>query len=75
MVHGIFVVTSGLFIAVHGLLSSCGMRAPERAGSVVAARMLSCPVACGTLVPRLGIEPAFPVLEGGFFFFFFLIFF
>ena len=28
---------------------------------------LSCPVACGILVPPPGIEPASPALEGGFF--------
>ena len=28
------------------------------------ARGFSCPVACGILVPRPGIEPAFPALEG-----------
>ena len=30
-------------------------------------RGLSCPVACGILVPQPGIEPASPALEGGFF--------
>ena len=35
---------------------------------------LSCPVACGMLVPRPGIEPASPALEGGFFFSFFFFF-
>ena len=34
--------------------------------SVVTACGLSCPVACGILVPRPGIEPASPALEGGF---------
>ena len=28
---------------------------------------LSCPAACGILVPRPGMEPASPALEGGFF--------
>ena len=27
---------------------------------------LSCPAACGILVPRPGIEPVSPALEGGF---------
>ena len=27
---------------------------------------LSCPRACGVLVPQPGIEPTFPALEGGF---------
>ena len=49
-----------------GLLSSCGARAPEYAGSVVAAHRLSCPAACGILVPQPGIELASPALEGGF---------
>ena len=53
------------------LLSSCGAQVPECMGSVVAAHGLSCPAACGILVPRPGIEPASRVLEGGFFFFFF----
>ena len=33
---------------------------------LVAARGLSCPAACGILVPRPGIEPASPALAGGF---------
>ena len=48
------------------LLSSCDAWAPERVGSVLVARELSCPVACGILVPPPGIEPAAPALEGGF---------
>ena len=48
-------------------LSSCGMRVPEHVGSLVEARGLSCPVACGILVPWPGIEPPAPALEGGFF--------
>ena len=47
-------------------LSSYGARAPERVGSVVAAHRLSRPAAFGILVPRPGIEPASPALEGGF---------
>ena len=34
--------------------------------SQAAAHDLSCPVACGILVPGLGIEPVSPVLAGGF---------
>ena len=34
--------------------------------SVVAVHRLSCPAACGILVPRPGIEPASPAQEGGF---------
>ena len=52
------------FLAVSGL--SCSVRAPERVGSVVVARGLNCPMACGILVPRPGIKPASPALEGGF---------
>ena len=63
-------------------LSSCGTQAPERvdsivcgtwalslrrASSVVVAHALSCPVACGILVPRPGIKPTSPALESGFF--------
>ena len=33
---------------------------------LVVARRLSCPAACGILVPRPGIEPTSPALEGGF---------
>ena len=32
--------------------------------SVVAVRGLSCPMACGILVPQPGIEPMSPALEG-----------
>ena len=47
---------------------SCGTRAfwLWSAGSVVAAHGLSCPTACGILVPRPGIKPMSPTLEGGF---------
>ena len=62
--------------------SSCGVWAPGSMGSVVCgtwalslrckssvvvAPGLSCPTACGILVPRPGIEPASPELEGRFF--------
>ena len=58
--------TQASLVAVCRLLSSCGVWAPERAGSVVVARGLSCPAACGILVPRPGIDPASLALEGGF---------
>ena len=45
-------------VAARGLHSSCGVWALEHVDSVVAA--------CGILVPRPGIEPASPALEGGF---------
>ena len=48
------------------LLCSCGEGAPECTGSVVGVRALSCPTARGLLVPRPGIEPKSPALEGRF---------
>ena len=51
----------------HGLLSSCGTQAPGHVGSVVAAVGLSCPMVCWILVPRPGLEPVSPEMEGGFF--------
>ena len=69
--RGIFVVVHRLFVVAHGLLAGCGAWALERMGSVVAASGLSCPAACGILVPQPEIEPTSLVLEGGFFFFFF----
>ena len=42
-----------LFVSAHRLLSSCVLRAPEHAGSVVAAYGLSCPTACGSTVKNL----------------------
>ena len=62
----LFFVACRLFVVACRLLSSCGPRALEREGSVVVARGLSCPEACGILVPRPGIEPASPALEGRF---------
>ena len=35
-------------------------------GSVVAALRLSCPLACGILVPQPGVKPTPPALQGGF---------
>ena len=63
--------------------SLVGTRAPESVGSVVCrhsaslvetrelsivVRGLSCPLACGILVPQPGIKCASPALEGGFFY-------
>ena len=71
-----------LVVACGFSLSSCGAQAPGHVGSVVCgtqalslscvssvvvAHGLSCPAACGVLVPWPGIEPASPALEGGFF--------
>ena len=59
-------------VVARGLLSSCGVwvflslvEAHEL--SSCGMRGLSCPAACGMLVPRQGIEPASPALEGRFF--------
>ena len=57
---------AGSFVVARGLPSSCGAWSPERAGSVVVAHGLSCPTACGILVPLPGIESASPALEGEF---------
>ena len=46
--------------------SSCDLRAPECAGSVVVTHGLSCPTACGILITQPGIKPTFPALEDGF---------
>ena len=40
---GSFIGVHGLFVVACRLLSSCGARAPEHAGSVAAACGLSCP--------------------------------
>ena len=62
----VLVAACRIFIAVRGLLSSCGAWTPEHVGSVVVAHRLSCPTACGISVPQPGIKPASPALEGGF---------
>ena len=56
----------GIFIAMFGFLSSCGLWTPEHLGSVVAAHELSGPLACRILVPRPGIKPTSSALEGRF---------
>ena len=38
-------------VVARGLLSSCGTQALELVGSVVVVHRLSCPAACGILVP------------------------
>ena len=47
------------------ILAALGLRYGTWA-SLVVALGLSCPSACGILVPQPGIEPASPALEGGF---------
>ena len=63
----LFIWLRRVLVAACGLLSS-GVWALKHMhwGSVVVACGLSCPAACGILVPRPGIEPASPALEGGF---------
>ena len=39
--HRVLVATCGIFLAVHGLLSSCGMQAAGHVGFVIAAHGLS----------------------------------
>ena len=62
----VLVVAHGIFVAVPGLLSSCGVQDSECAGSVVVARRLSCPAARRILVSQPGIKPESPALEGSF---------
>ena len=50
----------------HRLLYSCGVQAPEHAGLIAVAYMLSCPTACEILVPQPGSKPMLPALEGKF---------
>ena len=52
---------------MRGLLAVVGgVWAPECVDSVVEAHRLSCPVACGILIPGPGIEPMSPALAGRF---------
>ena len=44
-----------------------GLCSLRHTGSLIEACELSCPEACGILVPRPGVEPESPALEGGFF--------
>ena len=77
----IYVAVSGLGCGMQGLRTlyeifpcraqalCCGARASLclwLRDPVVAAHGLSCPVACGILVPQPGIQPGSPDLEGGF---------
>ena len=55
----------GSFIVMHGL-SKCGAWALEHSGSLTAGHRLSCPEACGILVPQPGIQPTSPALQGRF---------
>ena len=62
----LFVLARGVSLAVVHRLSSCGTRALEHVDSVVVARGLGCPMACGMLVPQPGIKPMSPALESRF---------
>ena len=55
--HWVFVAARKIFVVAWGLLSSCGTWSPGHVDSVVAAHGLSCPVACGILVPDQGLNP------------------
>ena len=55
-----------LFLAALGLSCHTWDLSLWSVGSVAVACRLSCSEACGILVPRPGIEPASPALEGGF---------
>ena len=61
---GVWVFSLSLWRAGSMPRGLCSLR---HVGSVVEARGLSCPTACGILVPRPRIKPASPALEGGFF--------
>ena len=52
--------------AVAGFLCITQDLSLQGAGSAAVAHGLSCPMACGILVPQPGIEPAPPTLEGRF---------
>ena len=58
-------VLAALGLVERGGFSSCEVQAQQvqRMGSLVG---LSGPMACRTLVPRPGVDPVFPVMEGRF---------
>ena len=71
----IFLAVSGLGCSMRGLLlwhAGSSLQCEgfplvvAQAGSGVEAHGLHCPVTCGILVPRPGIKPMCPALEGGF---------
>ena len=62
----IYLAVSGLRCSMQDLRCGVWDLSLRHAGSLVAARSLSCPTACGILVPRPGIEPVSLALEGGF---------
>ena len=62
----IAVLEQTSLVMVHGILSSCGVWAPENVDSVIAVLRLSCPRACGILVPWPEIKLMSLALESGF---------
>ena len=72
----IFIYVFLLFIWLHRVLvATCGALSLQHAGSLLlqprvgslaAAHGLSCPRTCGIPIPRPGIKPRSPTLEGGF---------
>ena len=70
--HGLsLVAVLGLLIAVSSLVAGTGLQTSglqqlRHWGSVVLVQGLSCPAACGILVPRSGMEPVSLALAGGF---------
>ena len=67
----VFIVVWGLLRLQCTGLSYCRTWALDCRGSLIVAHRLSCPAACGILVPWLGIELTSPALEGEFFWLFF----
>ena len=51
---------------VGSVCAVCRLSGRSSWASLVVVHGLSCPTACGILVPRPGIEPTSPALEGGF---------
>ena len=62
--HSFFSIP--LLIELHEALLAHTASSLCPAGSSAVARRLSCPAACGILVPQSGIEPASPALQGKF---------
>ena len=60
-----FLLQCLLLLQGTGLWTS-GLQQLRHCGSVVLAHGLSCPVVCGILLPRSGIEPVSLALAGGF---------
>ena len=64
--HIIFLFFFFFFLAAVGLHYVTWALHCSVQGSLFVALVLSCPEACGILVPRPGIEPVSPALEGEF---------